>query len=486
MELRDYVRVLTKHWIGIILIIALTAGAAVLYTYSQPKIYSATAQMFISIQTRVVSGTGGQTTVGSGTPYVLQRLQSYVQIVNSPQVLQPVVDELGITGLDGSVTAVNPGGTVLLEVTATSTSAQRSADVANATARQLINVIQDLESQEVGASVLVKATVTQEAQPPGAPSSPKPRINLMIGLLLGFVLGIGYAFLRNYLDNTVKTQEDLNNITGATSLGMVMFDPDAKDNPLVTMDQRAVRSEAFRTIRTNLRYVNVDKPPRVITITSAVPEEGKSTTAINLAITLAQAGWSVCLVEADLRRPKMGKYLGVDMGVGLTSVLAGQNTLEEALLPWNRGMISLLPSGSIPPNPSELLSSKQMKDVLGTLRKMFNVVIVDAPPLLPVTDGAIVTTASDGAILVVRWGKTTREQLAAASKAITQVDGEILGTVMNFVPTSRRRYSYKYNYGYGYGYSSGYGEAGSNEVIPAPYDAELARPSKKDRQDHAT
>ncbi|MDI1290702.1 MAG: polysaccharide biosynthesis tyrosine autokinase, partial [bacterium] len=433
-----------------------------------------------------VTGTGGQTTVGSGTPYILQRLQSYVQIVNSPQVLQPVIDELGIPGLDGSVTALNPSGTVLLEVTATSSTAQRAADVANATAKQLINVIQDLESQEVGSSVLVKATVTQPASPPGGPSSPKPRINLIIGIMLGFVLGIGYAFLRNYLDNTVKTQEDLNTITGATSLGMVMFDPDAKENPLVTMDQRAVRSEAFRTIRTNLRYVNVDKPPRVITITSAVPEEGKSTTAINLAITLAQAGWSVCLVEADLRRPKMGKYLGVDMGVGLTSVLAGQNTLEEALLPWNRGMISLLPSGSIPPNPSELLSSKQMKDVLGTLRKMFNVVIVDAPPLLPVTDGAIVTTASDGCILVVRWGRTTREQLSAASKAIAQVDGEVLGTVMNFVPTSRRRYSYKYNYGYGYGYSSGYGESGSNEVIPAPYDAELARASKKDRHDHAT
>ena len=491
MELRDYIRVLTKHWIGIILIVALTAGAAALYTYTQPRVYSATAQMFISIQTRVVTGTGGQTTVGSGTPYILQRLQSYVQIVNSPQVLQPVIDELGLGssgGLDGSVTATNPPGTVLLEVTATSTDPQRAADVANATARQLIAVIQDLESQEVGSSVLVKATVTQPAQPPGSPSSPRTRVNLLIGLLLGFVLGVGYAFLRNYLDNTVKTQEDLNDITGATSLGMVMFDPEAKDNPLVTMDQRAVRSEAFRTIRTNLRYVNVDKPPRVITITSAVPEEGKSTTAINLAITLAQAGWSVCLVEADLRRPKMGKYLGVDMGVGLTSVLAGQNTLDEALLPWNRGMITLLPSGNIPPNPSELLSSKQMKDVLGTLRKMFNVVIVDAPPLLPVTDGAILTTASDGAIFVVRWGKTTREQLAAAAKAIAQVDGAILGTVMNFVPSSRRRYSYKYNYGYGYGYASGYSDGGRepDDVSPGKLAVDHEREAKRGRNDHAS
>jgi capsular exopolysaccharide synthesis family protein len=293
-------------------------------------------------------------------------------------------------------------------------------------------------------------------------------VNLILGLFLGLVLGVGYAFLRNYLDNTVKTLEELNNITGATSLGMIMFDPDAKDNPLVAIEPRAVRSEAFRTIRTNLRYVNVDKPPRVITITSAVPDEGKSTTAINLAITLAQAGWSVCLVEADLRRPKMGKYLGIEMSIGLTSVLAGQNTLDEALLPWNRGLVTLLPSGSSPPNPSELLSSRQMKDLLGSLRQRFNVVIVDAPPLLPVTDGAIIATASDGAILVVRWGKTTREQLAAATAAITQVDGVVLGTVMNFVPSSRRRYGYKYNYGYGYGYGAGYTPTPDDAPPPPP------------------
>ncbi len=477
MELHNYLRVLTKHWIGILLITLLVFGSAAAYTYVQPRIYTASAQMFISVSTRVTNN-AGQTTVSSATPYVLQRLSSYVQIVSSPQVLGAVVEELGLTdapdGVVGGVSASNPTGTVLLDVSATSSDPAVAAAVATATAHQLIDVIQDLEAQEIGSSVLVKATVTQPAQVPTTPSSPRTRVNLILGLLMGLLLGVGYAFLRNYMDNTVKTQEDLNDLTGATSLGMVMFDPDAKDNPIITMDHRAVRAEAFRTIRTNLRYVKVDKPPRVITVTSAVPEEGKSTTAINLAVTLAQAGWSVCLVEADLRRPKMGKYMGVEMGVGLTSVLAGENTLQEALLPWNRDLITLLPSGSSPPNPSELLSSKQMKDVIASLRKMFNVVIIDAPPLLPVTDGAVVTTITDGAILVVRWGKTTREQLAAAVTAVDQVDGEILGTVMNFVPSSRSRYSYKYNYGYGYGYSSGYGGSsrkGKGPTVPVPVDS---------------
>lgn len=463
MDVRDYVRVLGKHWFGMLAIFLLCTGAAVVYTYFQPRIYTASAQMFVSISTRVNSGTTGQTTVGSSTPYVLQRLTSYVQIVDSPRVLQPVIDSLGLSvsvaGLAGSVSAANPSGTVILDVSVTNGDPVRAADIANAVAQQLSTVIQDLEAQTLGSSVLVKATLTNPAEPPAGPSSPRSRVNLLLGMLIGAVLGMGYAFLRNHLDNTVKTQQELAEITGASSLGMIMYDNDAKTTPLVAMDQRAVRSEAFRAIRTNLRYVSVDKPPKVITITSAVPDEGRSTTAINLAITLAQAGWKVCLVEADLRRPKLGTYLGIEMGVGLTSVLSGQHTLDDALLRWNRGAFTVLPSGMTPPNPSEMLGSRQMKEVLATLRGAFDVVIIDAPPLLPVTDGAIVTAASDGAILIVRWGKTTREQVAAAVNAIEQVDGALLGTVMNFVPSSRRRYSYKYNYGYGYGYNAGYGDS---------------------------
>ena len=222
-------------------------------------------------------------------------------------------------------------------------------------------------------------------------------------------------------------------------------------NPIVALDQRAVRAEAFRTIRTNLQYVDVDNPPKVVAITSAVPEEGKSTLAVNLAIALAQAGKKVVLVETDLRRPRASTYLGVESELGLTDVLAGQRTLDEALVSWNRGLLTFLPSGHTPPNPSELLASHQFAQVLATLRERFDWVIIDATPLLPVTDGAIVSKAADGAILVVRFGKTTREQLGASMAALEQVDARLLGTALNFVPRGRRGYGYKYGHGYGYG-----------------------------------
>ncbi|MHB8796166.1 MAG: tyrosine-protein kinase domain-containing protein [Candidatus Nanopelagicales bacterium] len=464
MELRDYPRVLAKHWLGILVILGLVVGGVALYTYLQPRIFTATSQVFVSISTRVTAGATGTTTVGSSTPYILQRLTSYVEIVDSPLVLQPVIDELGLDttpqALAGSVSALNPSGTVILEISVTSLSPSEAAEIANAVAEQLSVVIQDLESQTAGSqvTVVVKATLTQPAQPPASPSSPRTRVNLALGAIIGLLLGIAYAFIRNYLDNTVKTQEELAEIAGASGLGMVMFDPTAREQPLVTMDRKSIRAEAFRMVRTNLRYVNVDNRPKVITVTSAVPGEGKSTTAINLAITFGQAGQRVCLVEADLRRPNLGRYLGIDMNVGLTDVLAGSVPLESAILPWNRGMVAVLPSGRTPPNPSELLGSRQMKDVLSKLRSSYDIVIVDAPPLLPVTDGAVVANASDGAILIARWGRTTREQLVSARQTLLQADARILGTIMNFVPSSRGRYGYRYNYGYGYGYGRGYGD----------------------------
>lgn len=254
------------------------------------------------------------------------------------------------------------------------------------------------------------------------------------------------ALLREHLDTTVKSPDKLADATAGVALGRIGFDPEARSNPLVALKVQSPRSESFRSIRTNLQYVDVDNPPRVVAVTSSVSEEGKSTTACNLAITLAQAGKSVCLVEADMRRPKLAEYMGIESSCGLTDVLTGQTTLDIALLPWNRGLLTVLPVGSRPPNPSELLASKQMRTVLDELRERFDIVILDAAPLLPVTDGAIVASATDGALLIARYGKTTRDQAERAAQALVRVDARLLGTVLNFVPERRR--------GYGYGYAA--------------------------------
>ncbi|MFI7587879.1 CpsD/CapB family tyrosine-protein kinase [Spongisporangium articulatum] len=242
-------------------------------------------------------------------------------------------------------------------------------------------------------------------------------------------------------------------MTDGIPLGVVPFDRLTAQQPLVQSGDQGGRAEAFRTLRTNLQFTNVDDPPRVIVVTSALPDEGKSTTSANIALTLALSGASVALVEADLRKPAMSKYLGVSSGAGLTNVLAGQYDLREVLVPYGQENLALLPSGPKPPNPSELLGSAHMSSLLETLSTHFDYVIIDAPPLLPVTDAAIVAAMADGALVVVRHGKTTREGLDRAVQSLKAVNAKLLGTVLNFAPRKKRGGGYD-GYGYGYGYGT--------------------------------
>jgi capsular exopolysaccharide synthesis family protein len=230
--------------------------------------------------------------------------------------------------------------------------------------------------------------------------------------------------------------------------GAISYDDSAKDSPLIlNSSARSVRAEAFRQLRTNLQYVDVDNPLQVIAVTSSVAGEGKSSTATNLAVSFAQAGAKVLLIEGDLRRPRVAEYLGIEGGIGLTNVLTGRLAIDDVLQPWGKGGLTVLASGPIPPNPAELLGSKSMAQLLQSLKEKFEIIIVDTPPLLPVTDGAIISAEADGAILVVRHGKTTRNQVARATASLEAVDARILGAVMNMTPT---RGADAYGYGYGY------------------------------------
>ena len=463
MTLGEYMVVLRRNW----LIIALmtVGGLALGYTASAltTPLYSATAQVFVSVR-----GAGDEVgTAYTGGLFVQQRIASYTEIVGSSGVLEPVIDELDLTAtplsLSSQIEAVNPKNTVLIDVTATDTDPTQAAALANATAVSFGSGIQRLETTDAEQAP-VKVTVTQPATVPVAPISPNTKLNLALGLFLGIGLGVSIAMLRHTLDTTVKSTNALAEAAGATVLGAVMFDPQAKARPLVALDQSSVRAEAFRTIRTNLQYVAVDRPPRVMVITSSLPGEGKSTTACNLAITLAQAGSRVLLVEADLRRPRIAEYLGIDGSVGLTDILIGKGAVSDVVVPWNRGLLDVMASGPIPPNPSELLGSHQMGQLLAELRDQYDAVLLDAPPLLPVTDAAVLASISDGALLLARHGETKREQVVHAAEALRQVNGRLLGVVINFVPSKLGRYGYGYGYGSGYGQGAGYGDADSRRA----------------------
>lgn len=475
MTLQEYWEILRRSWRLIGASTALGMLAAAGFSLIATPVYKAQAQLFVSVQSADEIASAY-----SGGLYVQQRVKSYVDVVDSPAVLDPVIASLDLdtnpAALATRVSAQTPPNTVLLNVSASDTSAEQAAKITNATAVSFAKEIQRLETTDSGKKP-VKATIIKAAQVPGSPVSPRTKLNLVLGALLGLMAGVGVAILRHVMDTTIKSTAELEEASGAITLGAVTFDPDAATHPLVTL-RGTPRAEAFRSIRTNLRYVDVDQPPRTVVITSSVPGEGKSTTACNMAIALAQAGSKVLLLEADMRRPKVSHYLDVDGAVGLTDVLIGQIRFDDAIVRWRRGLLDFLPAGAIPPNPSELLGSRQMSDLLEMLKDRYDVILLDCPPLLPVTDAAILATAADGAILVTRCGETKREQVEEAAESLRQVGVRILGTIFNFAPSRRRGgYGYsEYGYGYGYGYqastsgpeSEGMRRHLSAEEVPAP------------------
>jgi capsular exopolysaccharide synthesis family protein len=256
-----------------------------------------------------------------------------------------------------------------------------------------------------------------------------------MGLIIGLGTGIGAAVLRSTLDNRIRGEAGLRHVTDAPLLGAIAFDQDAVKKPLLTQTvAQSQRAETFRQLRTNLQFANFSGKARAILVTSSLPGEGKSTTATNLAISLAQAGQSVCLIDADLRRPMVGDYLGLEKNSGLTTALVGAADVNELLQPWGDDNLYILTSGQVPPNPSELLGSGQMKDLITRLEEVFDSVIIDAPPLLPVTDAAVLSQHVGGVVVVVGAQKLRQQDLKKSLDALALVEANVLGIVLNRLP----------------------------------------------------
>jgi capsular exopolysaccharide synthesis family protein len=381
-----------------------------------------------------------------------------VQLLSSVRLAQLVLTDtqssLTADGIANRITAKGDPNTVLLTATVTDTDPARSLDITESIATQFIALVSTLETPPGSSSPLVSLEVTSPPALNTEPVAPKPLVTMGLALIIGLALGVAMALLRELLDKTFRNVDSLRTATKAVVLGTIAFDDTAKASPLILDSHaRSVRAEAFRQLRTNLLYVDVDNPLKLIAVTSSVAGEGKSSTATNLAVSFAEAGSKVLLIEGDLRRPRVAEYLGIEGGIGLTNVLTGKLSIADVLQPWGKGGLTVLASGPIPPNPAELLGSKSMAQLLQSLKKTFEIIIIDTPPLLPVTDGAIISAEADGAILVVRHGKTTRNQVARATASLDAVDARILGAVMNMTPT-RGADSYGYGYGY-YGTASG-------------------------------
>ncbi|NLG55328.1 MAG: polysaccharide biosynthesis tyrosine autokinase [Rhodococcus sp.] len=446
MELQDYLRILQSRWKIIAITVVVAVGGALGMSLMTTPTYEASTRLFVS--------TSAGTSVNElyqGNLYSQQRVTSYTQLLTGETLAQRTIDELGLdetpAQLAAKVTANSAPNSVLVNVRITDTSPERARDIANALSDEFVVMVRELETPENGGAAAARVVVEQTADTPTSPVSPKTKRNLALGLAVGVLLGIALAVLRDRLDNTVKDRGTVEEIAGASTVGTIPFDKEREVNQAVDFGKgQSVSAESFRELRTNLQFLQVDNPPRVIIVTSALPNEGKSTTAVNLALALVESGKSVCLVEGDLRKPRVSKYLGLIGSVGLSNVLAGAAKIDDLLQETPAGL-KVLASGPIPPNPSELLGSQAAREVLTKLREQFDYVIVDASPLLPVTDAVVLTALADGAVVVARYGATTRDQLTRAVENLRSVNAKILGTILTMTP-ARGKNAYEYRYYY--------------------------------------
>ncbi|MEK7724324.1 MAG: polysaccharide biosynthesis tyrosine autokinase, partial [Acidobacteriota bacterium] len=324
--------------------------------------------------------------------------------------------------------------------------------------------------------------VSTKSVKPESPIGPARNRNIFIAFLLTFAVGIGLAFLLDYLDDSVKSSDDIGKHLGLPTLALIphqsILEKKRKGSlqsingngvtpsstALVSIENsRSAMAEAYRHLRTSLLFSSAGKPPTTILVTSSQPSEGKTTTAINTAVTLAQAGADVVIIDCDLRRPRLHSHFAMDNNTGLTNFLSGERNLDALLKPYPAfPRLKVITSGPIPPNPAELLSSQDMKDLLRELKGKFKHIIVDSPPAISFTDAAILSTQVDGVVLVAMAGKSSIQLIRRFKQRLNAIGARLYGVVLNGIKPDSFEYGY-YGYGYEYGYTY---EAGDDDSTP--------------------
>ncbi len=449
MDLHDYLEVLRRRWVSVTIVALLTIALTSAATLAMTTKYTATTRLYFAVEG---SNQSSLTDLAQGTSFAEKQMTSYAEVATSPLVLDPVIGQLNLqttsTDLARKVTAVIPPDTVILEISVVDTDPKRSADIANAIGAKVDDVAGDLSPERADGSKAVQATTLAPALVPTAPSSPKVLRNLVLGVLLGILFGVGVALLRNLLDTKIRSEDDVRAITESPLLGVIGHDDKVPAHPIILRDEPlSAAAESVRRLRTNIKFTDVGDHPRSIVITSAIPGEGKSTTALNLAVALADAGSRVILVDADLRRPSVASCMGMEGRVGLTTVLIGRAELRDVIQHWQNSTLDVLASGRIPPNPSELLGSAAMERLLGELTARYDVVLLDTPPLLPVTDAAVLSGLVGGSLLVIGADRVHRPQLQQAIESLQTAGAHLHGVVVNKIARQEAA-AYVYDAGY--------------------------------------
>ncbi|MFF5493583.1 Wzz/FepE/Etk N-terminal domain-containing protein [Streptomyces aquilus] len=434
MDLREYLDVLRRRWHFVVACVLLGLAAAAAVTVLMPRTYTAKAQLFIATTDQ------NSANAYTGSLFTQQRIKSYTRIANSPAVLGGVISRLGLDTtpeqLAGKVSAQAPLDTTLIDIRVKDRSPTRAQAIADETAVQFTQYIGSIEKASANAPAVVKASVVGNPGPPAHPTSPRPELNLAIGLVAGAVVGVTGAVIRHSSDGTIRSEADVRGRLGMIPVGALPKPRRRERNQdhRLGADQR---DEALSRLRTRLRSPDGGMP-RSVLVASAEHQEGRTATALDLAVNVARTDRRVVLVEGDLRRPGLARTLGLRNGPGLTDVVTGGAALHDALQNWPNGPIRILTAGTPASDPSTLLSARHMRQLLRALEADADLVVLDCPPLEPFADAAILASEAEAVLFVIRRGQSRYRLVQRALDSLAAVDAHIIGAVVTAVPADRR------------------------------------------------
>jgi capsular exopolysaccharide synthesis family protein len=442
MDLRDYLAILRKRARLIVVVAVLCPAVALVWSKATTPTYQGTAKLLVVAKT---DPGGGISSAYEGALLSQQLVKSFAQILESRATAETALqlDPQPLTSrqLQGKIHAEPVIETLLIDLSVEDTDPARAKRLTNTVARAFIQTVPKLQAGSTLRVSLVEAALT-----PTEPVRPRTKLNIALGLVVGLMIGIALAFLFDFLDRSVKTPEELEAAAGAPVVGTIPPFKAAKQPIPVAEQPRTPAAEAFRKLRTNFAFLGVDRQSICCVVTSPASGDGKSTVIANLGIALAQAGQRVALVDADLRRPTLHQIFDLPQRVGTTTVLLDRASTLDALQDLGPDLPAVLTSGQLPPNPSELLGSRRMEELLSELRSAFEVVLIDCAPLLPVTDPMVVSQFTDGVLLIARAGVTTRDQAAAARAACVKAGATVFGAALNATSITENDQSAYYAY----------------------------------------
>lgn len=434
--------VLKRRWYVVILAAILTGATAFAVSTQIAPTYRSEASLFFSLR----DGDSG-TDINQGLTYTQNQMLSYAELATTATVLDRAADKLDVVlpqkALHRAVTVTTPQNTVILKIQSTTTDRQLSADIANGVAESLKNVVSEVAPADASGKPTVAARVIQPAQPATVQSSPNKSKNALLGAFAGGGITLVVAFLIVIFDTKIRSLKTLKSVTDHPVLGVAERTPKSSDvRPIALRAPHSSATERYRQLRASLRFTSVSHELSTIGITSSVPGEGKTVTALNLALTMAEGSERILLIDADLRRPRVAQYLGLEPAVGLTTVIVGGLALTDAVQRFANTRLDVLTSGDIPPNPSELLDSQAMQRLLNQAKESYDVVILDTAPVLSVSDAAIVAQRVDSTVVVIDSTRIRFAQLEQTTDLLEAAGVHISGLVLNRVKVAAKKDGY--------------------------------------------